>query len=148
MTWHKSISQKHLAFVPLLLQWLPFMLPLFTARPLRQDHPSPQLSGALGAAVWMAMEKQVVTMPDFDEMVDLLALTRSSDRPTLLASKIATLPLRDALTLVVEDWADDKFRQLSAVITRPSGPAIRSFDDIRALYQQIKAASASGKDRD
>jgi hypothetical protein len=96
----------------------------------------------------MAMEKQVVTVPDFDEMVDLLALSRSSDRPALLTSKIATLPLRDAIALVVEEWADDKFRQLSAVIVRPSGPAIRSFDDIRALYQQLKASSASGTDRD
>jgi hypothetical protein len=96
----------------------------------------------------MAMEAQVVTVPDFDEMVDLLALSRSSERPALLARKIATLPLRDAIALVVEDWADDKFRQLSAVIVRSSGPTIRSFDDIRTLYQQLKAASASGKGQD
>jgi hypothetical protein len=89
----------------------------------------------------------VTTAPDFDEMVDLLALSRSSQKPALLASKVATLPLRDAIALVMEDWADDKFRQLSAVIVRPSGPTIRSFDDIRALYQQSKAASAPRNNR-
>jgi hypothetical protein len=36
---------------------------------------------------------------------------------------------------VIEDWADDKFRQLSAVIQMPSGQSIRSLDDIRHLYE-------------
>ena len=33
---------------------------------------------------------------------------------------------------VIEDWADDKFRQLSAVIVRQSGSAIRSLEEIKA----------------
>lgn len=60
-----------------------------------------------------------------------------------MACKIATLPLRDAIALVVEDWADDKFRQLSAVIVRRSGPAIRSLEEIRHLYDAAEMASAS-----
>lgn len=60
-----------------------------------------------------------------------------------MASKVATLPLRDAIALVVEDWADDKFRQLSAVIVRPSGATIRSFAEIKDLYDQANIAAAS-----
>ena len=73
---------------------------------------------------------------DFDELVDLLALCRPFEGTTdsRMACKIATLPLRDAVALVVEDWADDKFRQLSAVIVRRSGPAIRSLEEIKHLY--------------
>ncbi len=82
---------------------------------------------------------------DFDEMVDLLALSRPFERSAgmAVAHKVATLPLRDAITLVVEDWADDKFRQLSAVIVRRSGPAIRSFEEIRHLYEKAETAPAS-----
>ena len=82
---------------------------------------------------------------DLDEMVDLLALNRPFEGPIgqTMASKVATLPLRDAVVLVVEEWADDKFRQLSAVIVRHSGPAIRSFEEIRDLYARAEAAPAS-----
>jgi hypothetical protein len=92
-----------------------------------------------------AVESIVTAAHDFDEMVDLLALTRPYERSTgmNMASKVATLPLRDAVTVVVEDWADDKFRQLSAVIVRPSGPAIRSFEEIRHLYGKAEMSSAS-----
>ncbi|WP_262297524.1 hypothetical protein [Microvirga sesbaniae] len=82
---------------------------------------------------------------DLDEMVDLLALSRPFERSrgSTMACKVATLPLRDAIAVVVEDWADDKFRQLSAVIVRPSAPAIRSFDEIRRLYEAAETANAS-----
>ena len=82
---------------------------------------------------------------DFDEMVDLLALTRPFERPAgeSMACKIATLPLRNAVALVVEDWADDKFRQLSAVIVRHSGSAIRSLEEIKTLYGRMETAPAS-----
>lgn len=82
---------------------------------------------------------------DFDEVVDLFALSRPFERSagTGMAHKVATLPLRDAITLVVEDWADDKFRQLSAVIVRQSAPAIRSFEEIRHLYDKVETAPAS-----
>ncbi|MEE1611068.1 hypothetical protein [Microvirga sp. CF3016] len=82
---------------------------------------------------------------DFDEMVDLLALSRPFERSAgmNMACKIATLPLREAIALVVEDWADDKFRQLSAVIVRQSAPAIRSFDEIRRLYETAEMAPVS-----
>ncbi len=82
---------------------------------------------------------------NLDEMVDLLALNRPFEAPVgeTMASKVATLPLRDAVALVVEEWADDKFRQLSAVIVRHSGPAIRSFEEIRDLYAKAEAAPAS-----
>jgi hypothetical protein len=78
----------------------------------------------------------VTAAHDFDEMVDLLALSRPVERAggSAMACKIATLPLRDAVALVVEEWADDKFRQLSAVIVRRSGPAIRSLEEIKRLY--------------
>ena len=82
---------------------------------------------------------------DLDEMVDLLALNRPFEGPAgrTMASKVATLPLREAVALVVEEWADDKFRQLSAVIVRHSGPAIRSFEEIRDLYAKADTAPAS-----
>jgi hypothetical protein len=91
------------------------------------------------------LERIVTASCDFDEMVDLLALTRPFERSLgeSMACKIATLPLRDAVTLIVEDWADDKFRQLSAVIVRHSGSAIRSLEEIKALYGRIEAAPAS-----
>ncbi|MGF9762816.1 hypothetical protein AAII07_47405 [Microvirga sp. 0TCS3.31] len=82
---------------------------------------------------------------DLDEMVDLLALNRPFEGSAgeTMARKVATLPLREAVALVVEDWADDKFRQLSAVILRPSGPAIRGFEEIRDLHAMAEAAPAS-----
>ena len=81
---------------------------------------------------------------DFDEMVDLLALSRPVERAggSAMACKIATLPLRDAVALVVEEWADDKFRQLSAVIVRRSGPAIRSREEIKRLYATAEPTMA------
>ncbi|ANY80644.1 hypothetical protein BB934_22420 [Microvirga ossetica] len=81
---------------------------------------------------------------DFDEMVDLLALSRPVERAggSAMACKIATLPLRDAVALVVEEWADDKFRQLSAVIVRRSGPAIRSLEEIKRLYATAEPTMA------
>jgi hypothetical protein len=90
-------------------------------------------------------ESIVTAAHDFDEMVDLLALSRPFERSAgmNMACKIATLPLRDAITLVVEDWADDKFRQLSAVIVRRSAPAIRSFEEIRHLYEKAEMAPAT-----
>ena len=82
---------------------------------------------------------------DLDEMVDLLALNRPFEGPVgqTMARKVATLPLREAVALVVEGWADDKFRQLSAVIVRHSGPAIRGFEEIRDLHAMVEAASTS-----
>lgn len=82
---------------------------------------------------------------DFDEMVDLFALSRPFERSagTGMTQKVATLPLRNAIILVVEEWSDDKFRQLSAVIVRRSAPAIRSFEEIRHLYGKVEAAAAS-----
>ena len=92
-----------------------------------------------------AVESIVTVAHDLDEMVDLLALSRPFERSrgSTMACKVATLPLRDAVAVVVEDWADDKFRQLSAVIVRSSGPAIRSFEEIRHLYENVETAPAS-----
>ncbi|UVF18008.1 hypothetical protein HPT29_015960 [Microvirga terrae] len=73
---------------------------------------------------------------DLEEIVDLFAIGRPSRNADLLPVKVATLPLKKAVALVIEDWSDDKFRQLSAVIQRRSGPAIRSLDDIRHLYDR------------
>jgi hypothetical protein len=74
-------------------------------------------------------------------VVDLLALNRPIETAGgfTMTSKVATLPLREAVALVVEEWSDDKFRQLSAVIVRPSGPPIRSLDEIKDLYAQAEA---------
>jgi hypothetical protein len=86
----------------------------------------------------------VTAAHDFDEMVDLLALSRPVERAggSAMACKIATLPLRDAVALVVEEWADDKFRQLSAVIVRRSGPAIRSLEEIKRLHATAELTMA------
>lgn len=82
---------------------------------------------------------------DFDETVDLLALSRPFERSNgmNMACKVATLPLREAIALVIEDWADDKFRQLSAVIVRRSGPPIRSLEEIKALHARSEAVPAA-----
>ena len=79
---------------------------------------------------------------DLNEMVDLFAISRSSRRSDLMTEKIATLPLREAVALVIEDWADDKFRQLSAVIVRRSGPAIRSLEEIKRLHATAEPTMA------
>ncbi|MGO4525378.1 hypothetical protein AB4097_10995 [Microvirga sp. 2MCAF35] len=71
---------------------------------------------------------------DLEEIVDLFAIGRPMRNAGLMPVKVATLPLRKAVAVVIEDWSDDKFRQLSAVIQRQAGPAIRSLDDIRHLY--------------
>jgi hypothetical protein len=105
----------------------------------------PQLAAKGRECSSLAVESIVTAAHDFDEMVDLLALSRPFERSAgmAVAHKVATLPLRDAITLVVEDWADDKFRQLSAVIVRRSAPAIRSFEEIRHLYEKAETAPAS-----
>lgn len=72
---------------------------------------------------------------DLEEIVDLFALGRTSRSSELVPVKIATLPLREAVVVVIEEWADDKFKQLSAVIHMHSGPTIRSLDDIRQIYE-------------
>jgi hypothetical protein len=92
-----------------------------------------------------SVERIVTAAYDFDEMVDLLALSRPFERSTgeSVACKVATLPLRDAVALVVEEWADDKFRQLSAVIVRHSGSTIRSLEEIKALHARMEPAPAS-----
>ena len=82
------------------------------------------------------MERTLTAAHDLEEIVDLFAIGRPSSNAELLPVKIATLPLKKAVTLVIEDWSDDKFRQLSAVIQRRSGPAIRNLDDIRRLYDR------------
>jgi hypothetical protein len=91
------------------------------------------------------LERIVTAAYDLDEMVDLLALNRPFEGAVgqAMAGKVATLPLREAVALVVEEWADDKFRQLSAVIVRHSGPAIRGFEEIRDLHAKAEAAPAS-----
>ncbi|MEE1611001.1 hypothetical protein [Microvirga sp. CF3016] len=71
---------------------------------------------------------------DLEEIVDLFAIGRPARSAGLMPVKIATLPLKKAVALVIEDWSDDKFRQLSAVIQRRTGPAIRSLEDIKHLY--------------
>lgn len=86
------------------------------------------------------MERTLTAAHDLEEIVDLFAIGRPSRNAELMPVKIATLPLKKAVTLVIEDWSDDKFRQLSAVIQRRSGPAIRSLDDIKHLYDCVIAA--------
>ena len=81
---------------------------------------------------------------DLEEIVDLFAIGRSSLNADLMPVKIATLPLKKAVAVVIEEWSDDKFRQLSAVIQRRSGPAIRSLDDIRHLYDCAVAGIGCG----
>ncbi|WP_262272665.1 hypothetical protein [Microvirga yunnanensis] len=70
-----------------------------------------------------------------DEMVDLLAVRRPFDDPELVAVRVDTMPLDQATATVVETWAGDEFRQMNAVIRRRSGPSIRSFEEIKRLYQ-------------
>jgi hypothetical protein len=88
----------------------------------------------LAVLIWAWMERTLTAAHDLEEIVDLFAIDRSSRNAELMPIKIATLPLRKAVVLVIEDWSDDKFRQLSATIQRRSGPAIRSLDDIKHLY--------------
>jgi len=87
------------------------------------------------------MERTLTAVPDLEETVDLFAIDRSPGSAELIPIKIASLPLREAVVLVIEDWSGDKFRQLTAVIRRRSGPAIRNLADIRKLYDYAAAAS-------
>jgi hypothetical protein len=82
------------------------------------------------------MERTLTAAHDLEEIVDLFVIGRPSKNPELMPVKIATLPLKKAVVLVIEDWADDKFKQLSAIIQRRSGPAIRSLDEIKQLYDR------------
>jgi len=83
----------------------------------------------------------VTAAHDFEEIVDLFAIGRPARTADLMPVKVATLPLKKAVAVVIEDWSDDKFRQLSAVIQRQTGPAIRSLDDIRHLYDCASAGT-------
>lgn len=87
--------------------------------------------------------ERILTAHDLEEIVDLFAIGRPMRNAGLMPVKVATLPLRKAVAVVIEDWSDDKFRQLSAVIQRQTGPAIRSLDDIRHLYDCAVSGTAS-----
>ena len=93
------------------------------------------------------MERTLAVAHDLEEIVDLFAIDRSPGSAELTPIKIATLPLRKAVVLVIEDWSGDKFRQLTAVIRRRSGPAIRNLADIRNLYDHAVAASMRRAER-
>lgn len=82
------------------------------------------------------MEVAVAQTYDFDEIVELLDIRRQLVSEGLVGIGRATLPLREALAVVVEDWAGNKFRQLSAIIVRTSGPSLRSFEEINRAYQE------------
>jgi len=82
------------------------------------------------------MERTLTAAHDLEEIVDLFVIGRPSTNAELMPLKVATLSLKKAVVLVIEDWADDKFKQLSAIIQRRSGPAIRSLDEIKQLYDR------------
>jgi hypothetical protein len=79
-------------------------------------------------------------------MVELLDIRRPFNGEDLIGIKRATMPLREAAAIVIEDWADNKFRQLSAVIVTKSGRTIRSFDDIRRLHEEAQRTSRQPAD--
>ena len=91
------------------------------------------------ARIHASTERNLTTAHDLDEIVDLFAISRSATRSQSVTEKVATLPLREAVALVIEEWADDKFRQLSAMIQRRSGEIIRSLEDIKDLYDLATA---------
>ena len=95
----------------------------------------------------VVMERTLTAAYDLEEIVDLFAIDRSPGNAELMPIKIASLPLRKAVVLVIEDWSGDKFRQLTAVIRRRSGPAIRNLADIRKLYVYAAAASMRRAER-
>ena len=74
---------------------------------------------------------------DFDEMVDLLDIRQPMKVRDLLGNGHVAMPLRKALAIVIEDWSDNKFRQLCAIIVGTSGYAIRGFDEIKCLYDEV-----------
>jgi len=96
-------------------------------------------SSAMTARIHASTERNLTTAHDLDEIVDLFAISRSSTRSQSMTEKVATLPLKEAVVLVIEEWADDKFRQLSAITHRRSGEIIRSLEEIRDLYDQATA---------
>jgi hypothetical protein len=75
---------------------------------------------------------------DLDELVDLLDIRQPMKAGDLLGTRQVPIPLRKALSVVVEDWADNKFRQLCAIIVGTSGYAIRGFDEITRLYEDMR----------
>jgi hypothetical protein len=89
------------------------------------------------------MERAMTQTHDYNEMVDLIATVRPAQGPNDVntSGKVATLPLREAVRTVIEDWDGDKWLQLSAFIARQSGPPLRTLEEIRALYNQLKASA-------
>jgi len=78
---------------------------------------------------------------DFNEIVELLDIRLRIESGELDRFKRATMPLREAVTTVIEDWQNDKFRQLSAVIVRGSGTPIRNLQEIKHLYEEVRHTS-------
>jgi hypothetical protein len=70
-----------------------------------------------------------------DEAVNLLSRRTASNQIDVeTAIPAASMSLKEAARVVVEDWGKDRARQLSAIILRESGQAIQRLDEIRAIY--------------
>ncbi len=80
---------------------------------------------------------------DLDEMVSLTAIVSPAKHPNHVPTlgKVGTLPLREALRVVIEDWDGDRQKQQMAMIVWQSGDAIEGPEKIRDLYNQLKTQS-------
>jgi len=78
---------------------------------------------------------------DLNEIVELVDIRLQIQSREFGGFKRATMPLREAVTTVIEGWQNDKFRQLSAVIVRGSGTPIRTLQEIKHLYEEVRLTS-------
>jgi hypothetical protein len=96
----------------------------------------PQLDGETPTLILFLREQPVAQAYDFDEIVDLLDTRRPFGDGDLVGIRRTAMPLRKAVALIVEGWADDKFRQLSAILVMKSGHRVNSFHEIKSLYDK------------
>jgi hypothetical protein len=91
------------------------------------------------------MERMMTQTHDFDEMVELITTVRPANGPDDVDTlgRVSTLPLREAVRTVIEDWDGDKLKQMSVVIVKQAGTPIQSLGEIQELYKQIEGKRPS-----
>jgi hypothetical protein len=86
------------------------------------------------------MERPMTQTHDNDEMVELITAVRPAQGPDDVNTlgRVSTLPLREAVRTVVEDWDGDKLKQMSAIIVKQAGTPIQSLEEILDLYKHLE----------
>jgi hypothetical protein len=91
------------------------------------------------------MERPMTQTHDNDEMVELITAVRLAQGPDDVNTlgRVSTLPLREAVRTVVEDWDGDKLKQMSAIIVKQAGTPIQSLEEFLDLYKHLEGKARS-----